>query len=53
MGEVPLYSLDSGVVFDKSGGSPAMCPYRGTSLIRNRFPLAPYSRPMPRALWWS
>ena len=28
-------------------------PYRGTSLKRNRPPLGPYSRPMPRALWWS
>ena len=31
------------------------CPssaYRGTSLIRNRPPLEPYSRTMPRALWW-
>ena len=27
--------------------------YRGTSLIRNRLPLWPDSRPMPRALWWS
>jgi len=27
--------------------------YRGTSLIRNRHPLGPYSRPMHRALWWS
>ena len=27
--------------------------YRGTSLIRKRLPLGPYSRPMPRALWWS
>ena len=26
--------------------------YRGTSLIRNHFPLGPYSRIMPRALWW-
>ena len=23
-----------------------------SSLIRNSAPLAPYSRPMPRALWW-
>ena len=33
------------------------CCYRGTSLIRNSPPLGPYrgpySRPMPRALWWS
>ena len=27
--------------------------YRGTSLIRNRRPLGPYSRDMPRSLWWS
>ena len=26
---------------------------RDTSLIRNCFLLGPYSRPMPRALWWS
>ena len=25
--------------------------YRGTSIIRNSAPLAPYSRNMPRALW--
>jgi hypothetical protein len=27
--------------------------YRGTSLIRNSADLGPYSRVMPRALWWS
>ena len=27
--------------------------HRGTSLIRNSTPLRPYSRTMPRALWWS
>ena len=27
--------------------------YRGTSPIRNSAPLGPYSRNMPRALWWS
>ena len=26
--------------------------FRGTSLIRNCPPLGPYSRTMPRALWW-
>ena len=26
--------------------------YRGTSLTRNLPTLAPYSRPMPRSLWW-
>jgi hypothetical protein len=27
--------------------------YRGTSLIRKRRPLGTFSKPMPRALWWS
>ena len=27
--------------------------YRGTSPIRNSAPLGPYSRTMPRSLWWS
>jgi len=27
--------------------------YMGTSLIRNSLTLGPYSRPMPKALWWS
>ena len=35
-------------------GVPAEAgPYRNTSLIRKRPPLGPYSRHMPRALWWS
>jgi hypothetical protein len=45
-------------------GSPRLVPpalggscggkglYRGTSLIKTRTPLEPYSRHMPRALWW-
>ena len=37
--------------------SECMCcasdPYKGTSLIRNSAFLVPYSRNMPRALWWS
>ena len=28
-------------------------PYRDTSLIRNTFLVGPYSRTMPKALWWS
>ena len=28
-------------------------PYRGTSLIKTSAPPGPYSRTMPRALWWS
>ena len=27
--------------------------YRGASLIRERAPLGPFSRTMPRAIWWS
>ena len=27
--------------------------YRGTSLIRNSVPLEPFSRNIPRVLWWS
>jgi len=27
--------------------------YRGASLIRNRHLVGPYSRTMPRLLWWS
>jgi len=26
--------------------------YRGTLLIRNRHPLGPYTRTMPRDIWW-
>ena len=33
-------------------GSRARAQYRGTSLIRKRPPLGPYSRPVPRSLWW-
>ena len=32
---------------------PRYLPYRGTSLIRNRNPVRPYSRTMPRLLWRS
>ena len=37
-------------------GNGALRPaaaYRGTSFINNSLPLEPYSRLMPRALWWS
>ena len=34
-------------------GSLVGCTYRGTSRIRNRAPLGPYSRTIPRALWVS
>ena len=26
--------------------------YRGTSLIRKRLPIGPYTRTMPRNIWW-
>ena len=32
---------------------PSFLLYRDTSLIRKRLLLGPYSRLMPRALWWS
>ena len=32
--------------------TPLRAGCRGTSLIRNNNPLGPYSRTMPRALWW-
>ena len=49
MSEVPLYSVSGGV----TNADVTPIEYRGTSLIRNRYPLGPYSRTMPRALWWS
>ena len=35
------------------GGESDVSDYRGTSLIRNSAPLGPYSRTIPRVLWWS
>jgi hypothetical protein len=35
------------------GRNNGVSDYRGTSLVRNSSPLGPYTRPMPRALWWS
>ena len=35
------------------GSATGVPRYRGTSLIRNSACLGPYSRTMPRALWWS
>ena len=41
----------------RGDGSGRLLPgtrlYRGTSPLRNRAPLEPYRRTMPRALWWS
>ena len=33
--------------------SSIVAPYRGISLIRNTCLLGPYSRTIPRVLWWS
>ena len=42
-----------GLVLAANGSHPPSGEYRGTSILRNSTPLGPYSRPMPRALWWS
>jgi hypothetical protein len=49
MSEVPLHPLK----VDHLRGPLSGHKYRGASLIRNCAPLGPYSRPMPRVLWWS
>ena len=47
-----------GRVYDRIRDIANICPvppsplYRGTSLIRNRNLIGPYSRTMSRALWW-
>jgi len=63
MSEVPLYRIRLFAVTPAMPTSPECLggdasfdvdkalPYRGTSLIRHRLPLGPYSRPEPRALW--
>ena len=48
MSEVPLYQKMGRAVRLLRASS---LDYRGTSLIRNRLPLGPYSRTVPRALW--
>ena len=52
MSEVPLYREGT----NREGedvGEGVESVYKGTSLIRNRHPLGPYTRTMPRALRWS
>ena len=39
--------------YDSSDIRAHALKYRVTSLIRNSAPLGPYSRTIPRALWWS
>ena len=51
MSEVPLY-LNTLSNLDLMASAPeALC--RGTWLIRNSAHLEPYSRTIPRTLWWS
>jgi len=57
MGEVPLYNSTSTLA--KLGSKTSATErvlvllYKDTSLIRKRFLLGPYCKPMPRALRWS
>ena len=58
MSEVPLYFplLNQGCAILEQlplAHSLRSQHYRGTSIIRNSAPLGPYSRNMPKALWWS
>jgi len=41
------------LLLDGDGGPPDVLLRASTSLIKKRLPLGPYSKPMPRALWWS
>ena len=57
MSEVPLHHAHTASRTPGAKEARALAPlpsqYRGTSLKRNSAPLGPYSRNMPRALWWS
>jgi hypothetical protein len=53
---VPLCHLQAVSVKMLNGSSKEftrMLNCRGSSLIRKRRPLGPYSKAMPKALWWS
>ena len=52
MSEVPLY-MAAMLISTQASLLSADASYRGASLIRNCAPLGPYSRIMPRALWWA
>jgi hypothetical protein len=58
MSEVPLYMVTRGVRCcpgrrEGPEVEVALPRYRGTSLIRNTPLLGPYSRTLPRVIWWS
>ena len=46
------YERGAPVVGGRRRVSSVSSEYRGTSLARKRTPLGPYSRTMPRLLWW-
>ena len=50
MSEVPLYQSCCSARAGISLRARHLFPYRGTSLIRKRTPLAPYRRPMSRVI---
>ena len=54
MGEVPLQAYTGTCPAGRLCSFQVVRPlYRGASLIRNSTPLRPYSRPVPRVIWWS
>ena len=53
MSEVPLYMEVGPAARPRDWGECGAVHYRGTTLIRNPPLLGPYSRTIPRVLWWS
>ena len=51
MSEAPLYHTFVGVGGELVSRNPPSVEVQGY-LARNNAPLGPYSRTMPRALWW-
>ena len=47
--DVPCTAINS----CSAGLGSEVAVYRGSSSIRNRLPVGPYSRAMPRTIWWS
>ena len=50
--ETPL-ETEGVLIREFRGYSSLRISYMGTSLIRKRLPLGPYSGAVPRSLWWS
>ena len=49
----PTAYVRRGGTWSEGGKLDDSVPYRGTSLIRNTPLLEPYSRTIPRVVWWS